>query len=256
MRSLAELQTAMTSAIMAGSFVDVEDEFTAGNANPARRYAIYRNNMFLSLTAHLRAVFPVTAKLGDERFFAYAAHQFILRSPPRASRLVIYGADFPHFLSHFPACRHAPILAQMAALEWAIHSSLTSAQLPFVEASDLAAISPGQGLELQPGLRFVLSRWPLLGLWAHEAERQQALPRKATRIAVARHDEDIRFFELSAARFAFWRDLNRRRSLEEAAKRALARDAQFNLADEIVFLLRNRLVTGIIPVQPDKGQPQ
>ena len=256
MRNLAELQTAMTQAVMAGSFVDVEGEFTAGPADPGRRAAIYRNNMFLSLAAHLRAVFPVTARLGDERFFAYAAHQFIQRQPPRSSRLVIYGADFPRFLAHFPACRHAPILAQMAALEWAIHGSLTSAQMPFLETKEMATISPGQGLELQPSLRFVLSRWPVLGLWAHETERQNALPRKTSRIAVIRHDDDIRFFELGPARFAFWRDLARGRSFEEAASRALARDARFSLAEEIVFLFRNQLVTGIIPAEPDKGQPQ
>jgi hypothetical protein len=243
----------MTQAIMAGSFVDVEEEFTARNADPARRYAIYRNNMFQSLTAHLRAVFPVTAKLGDERFFAYAAHQFIQREPPSSSRLVVYGATFPRFLSRFPACRHAPILAQMAALEWAIHSALTSAQGPFLGAKEMTAISAEQGLELQPSLRFVLSRWPVLGPWAHEAERQQALPRKPSRIAVARHDDDIRFFELSTARFAFWRSLARRLSLEEAAMRALAHDAHFDLADEIAFLFRNRLVSGLIRLHPDKG---
>lgn len=254
MRSLAELETAMTQAVMTGSFVDVEGEFTAGKADPGRRYAIYRNNMFLSLTAHLRTVFPVTAKLGDERFFAYAAHQFILREPPRSARLVVYGAAFPQFLARFPACRHAPILAEMAALEWTIHSSLTSPQRAFLETKDISAISAGQALELQPSLRFALSRWPMLGLWAHEAERQQALPRKTSRIAVVRHDDDIRFFELGAARFVFWRSLARRFSLEEAAARALARDAQFNLAQEIVFLFHNRLVTGLIPVQPDKGQ--
>jgi len=253
MHSLAELQKAMTRAIMAGSFVDVEDEFTARGADPARRYAIYRNNMFLSLTAHLRAVFPVTERLGDERFFAYAAHPFILGEPPRSSRLVVYGQAFPRFLARFPACRHAPILAQMAGLEWAIHSALASTQMPFAEAKDVAAISAGQGLALQPSLRFVLSRWPLLGLWAHEAERQQALPRKAGRIAVARHDDDIRFFELDVARFTFWRGLARRLSLEDASNRASARDAHFSLADEIVFLLRNRLVTGVIQIQPDKG---
>jgi hypothetical protein len=62
-----------------------------------------------------------------------------------------------------------------------------------------------------------------------------------------RHDDDIRFFELSSARFAFWRSLARRRGIEAAAGRALARDACFNLTDEIFFLLRNRLVTGSAP---------
>jgi hypothetical protein len=242
MRDLAELQASMTRAIIDGSFVDIESEFVSGRADPQRRFAIYRNNMFLSLAAHLRAVFPVTAKLGDERFFAYAAHQFILRGPPRAPRLVVYGATFPRFLARFPACRHAPILAEMAALEWAIHSALTSAQLPFLELTGMTGTSM---LNLQPSLNFIVSRRPVLGLWAHQSERQQALPRKTSRIAAVRHDDDIRFFELAPARFAFWRSLARRRSIEEAAARALARDAHFNLTDEIVFLFRNRLVTGL-----------
>jgi hypothetical protein len=250
MRSLTELQTAMTQAIVTGSFVDVENEFTAGKADPARRYAIYKNNMFLSLTNHLRAVFPVTAKLGDERFFAYAAHQYILREPPRNSRLVSYGATFSSFLRHFPACRHAPILAQMAALEWAIHRALTSMQLPFL---DLVGMTETSTIHLQPSLSFVVSRWPVLTLWAHQSERQQAMSRRTSRVAVVRYDDDIRFFELGAARFALWRSLARGHGLETAAARALARDPQFNLADEIVFLFRNRLVTGLDAVEPQKG---
>ncbi|WP_119272832.1 HvfC/BufC family peptide modification chaperone [Taklimakanibacter deserti] len=250
MRDLAELQVSMTRALIDGSFSDIEGEFTAGHADPARRYAIYRNNMFLSLIAHLRTIFPVTAKLGDERFFAYAAHQFILRGPPRESRLVVYGSAFPQFLSRFPACRHAPILAQMAALEWAIHRALTSAQLPFLDFADLAHAST---LDLQPSLGFVVSRWPVLGLWAHQSERRQALPRRISRIALLRHDDDIRFFELNTARFAFWRGLSRRLTIEEAAARALARDPHFNLTDEIVFLFRNRLATGVDAAEPQKG---
>jgi hypothetical protein len=241
----------MTYAIVDGSFVDIQSEFTAGQADPTRRYAIYRNNMFLSLAAHLRTIFPVTARLGDERFFAYAAHQFVLRAPPREACLAVYGGEFPLFLSRFPACRHAPILAEMASLEWAIHSALTSAQLPFLE---LAEMTEALTLDLQPNLRFVVSRWPLLGLWAHRSEPQQALPRRTSRIAIVRNDDDIRFFELSGASFAFWRGLARRRGIEAAAARALARDARFNLTDEILFLLRNRLVTGADAAKPSKGQ--
>jgi hypothetical protein len=251
MRDLAELQASMTSALISGSFVDIEDEFSSGSANPGRRFAIYRNNMFLSLTAHLRAIFPVTCMLGDERFFAFAAHQFILHEPPRDSRLVVYGEAFPRFLSRFPACRHAPILAEMATLEWAIHKSLTSAQLPFLELPKLTAAAT---LDLQPSLGFVLAHWPVLGLWAHQSERRQQLPRRTNRIAISRHDDDIRLFELSGARFAFWRCLARRQSIEAAAARALTRDPQFNLAEEIILLFRNRLVTGIEPAVPKKGQ--
>jgi len=251
MRSLAQLQASMTQALLDGSSVDIQSEFTAAHADPARRYAIYRNNMVLSLTAHLRTVFPVTARLGDERFFAYAAHQFILRAPPRQARLATYGDRFPQFLSRFPACRHAPILAEMASLEWAIHSTLISTQLPFLKIAEMAETST---LDLQPSLSLVVSRWPLLGLWAHRSETPQTLPRRTTRIATIRHDDDIRFFELTPARFAFWRSLVRCRCIETAAARALARDSGFDLTDEILFLLRNQLVIRADAHKPLKGQ--
>lgn len=243
MLDLAALQSAMTHALLAGGPAEIEAELDAPMANPARRFAIYRNNMFLSLTAHLRTVFPVTAKLGDDRFFAYAAHQFILRAPPRESRLVVYGEAFPKFLAQFPACRHAPILAQMATLEWAIHKSLTSPQMPYLEPADMTGLSGGVTLGVQPSLHFVVSRWPLLGPWAHEAERQRPLMRKTSRLAVVRHDDDIRFFELDPARFALWRSLARRRPIGVAAAHAMARDPKFNLVDELLFLCRNRLLT-------------
>jgi hypothetical protein len=246
----------MTRALLKGDLTDIEDEFDTGEAGSARRFSIYRNNMFLSLTSHLRSIFPVTARLGDDRFFAYAASQFILREPPRESRLIVYGAAFPRFLSGFPACRHVPILGQMARLEWAIHSSLTSAQMPFIEATEIGNAPIDMRLDLQPSLRFVLSRWPLLGLWAREADRQRPLPRKVSRLAVVRHDDDIRFFELGAARFAFWRGLARHHSIERAACRALARDPLFDLVEEIVFLFRNQLVSGFAPDGHDKGSVQ
>jgi hypothetical protein len=256
MSDLATFQASVTRALLKGDLSDIEDEFDTGKASSARRFSIYRNNMFLSLTSHLRTVFPVTARLGDDRFFAYAADQFILREPPRDSRLAVYGATFPRFLSRFSACRHVPILAQMAGLEWAVHSSLTSTQLPFLEPSEMANATSGMTLHLQPSLRFVLSRWPLLGLWAHEADRRRPLPRKASRLAVVRHDDDIRFFELDAARFAFWRGLARYHSVERAAGQALVRDPLFSLVDEIVFLFRNQLVTGGDSAGHDKGSVQ
>ena len=256
MLNLATLQDLMTQALFKGDLSDIEDEFDTSMANSARRFSIYRNNMFLSLTLHLRTIFRVTAQLGDDRFFAYAADQFIRRAPPRESRLAVYGAAFPRFLAHFPACRHVPILAQMAGLEWAIHSSLTSAQLPILEATEIADAASEMTLDLQPSLRFVVSRWPLLGLWARETDRQRPLAREASRLAVVRHDDDIRFFELDATRFAFWRGLARHRSLERAAGQALVRDPLFNLVDEIVFLFRNQLVTGCYPAGHDKGSMQ
>ena len=52
----------------------------------AGRLQVYRNNTFSSLTAALKDSFPVVCQLVDERFFGYAAQEYIRDHPPRAPR--------------------------------------------------------------------------------------------------------------------------------------------------------------------------
>ena len=248
MSSLAELQSQMTAAIFRGHGADLEDALLAGRADPARRFAIYRNNTFLSLTTHLKMVFPVTARLGDERFFAYAANEFIRRAPPREPRLSAYGAEFPKFLAQFPASRGTPILAEMARLEWAVQSALTTAVKPAIKIAALIDAGPNAAqapLKLQPGLGFVLSHWPLATLWAASGEVGEPLLRKSSRLAVWRENDSVRVVELTSAGFTFWRALARGFSLELAACRAIARESTFDFPAELRGLFSAGLVTGI-----------
>jgi hypothetical protein len=253
MSSLAELQSQMTAAIFKGHAADIEESLVARKANAARRFAIYRNNTFLSLTAHLRAVFPVTAKLGDERFFAYAANEFIRRAPPREPRLSNYGAEFPQFLARFPASRATPILAEMAQFEWTVQSALTTAAKPAIDLDRLIEAGAGAALsriELQPCLGFALSHWPVATLWAAGGEVAERLAEKSSRLAVWRESDSVRAVALSPARFAFWRALARGFSLELAASRGFSRDRNFDFPAELRGLFGAGLVTGIAP-QPN-----
>jgi len=253
MSSLAELQSRMTEAIFKGHAADIEESLVAGRADPGRRFNIYRNNAFLSLTAHLKTVFPVTARLGDERFFAYAANEFIRRSPPREPRLSAYGAEFPKFLAQFPASRATPILAEMARLEWAVQSALTTGTLPSLGLDALiqAGTEAAQArIELQPGLSFIPSRWPLARLWMASGEVAGPLARNSTRLAVWRAGETVRVVVMSKARFAFCRALARCFPLELAASRAVARDSSLDFPAELRGLFGAGLVTGIAP-QPN-----
>jgi hypothetical protein len=245
MRSLAELQSAMTRAVLSGDAAPLVAEITAPKADPLRRFAIYRNNTFLSLTRHLKAVFPVTARLGDERFFSYAAYEFIRRHPPREPRLASYGSSFAGFLAKFPPCRSAPILPAMASLEWAVHAALTSAEkTPIAPASlaEFASTPSGLRLVLQPSLNFNVARWPILPLWQGSHPNGEPLARRTTRLGVFRSGDRVRVHELPPARFAFWRSIVRGAALDHAAARGLARDPMFDVVDEILTLFRSGLV--------------
>jgi hypothetical protein len=246
LRNLAELQKEITLAILSGDVSSLAAELKSSNASSISRFAIYRNNSLLSLTNHLRAVFPVTAKLGDERFFAYAAHEFIRTAPPSDPRLSAYGGGLAKFLSRFAPCRDAPILSEMAALEWAVHSALTNEDLPALSAKDTLTLNAGAyRLTLQPSLKFTLSRWSLIRLWQAIGSSDAPLRRRLSRIAVLRSGDKVRLFDLPSARFVFWRNLANGASLDTAATRAIARDPQFDLVGEIFMLFRAGLVTTV-----------
>lgn len=243
MRSLAELQTAMTQAILGGDAAALTGEITAPAADAVRRFGIYRNNTFLSLVRHLKAIFPVTARLSDERFFSYAAFEFIRSRPPKEPRLSVYGSDFPLFLARFPACSAAPVLPALASLEWAVHAALTTPEERALPATVLAEVDRScLRLALQPSLQLVLSRWPLLPVFQGSHPEAVPLARQITYTAVVRAGDSIRFLDLSSARYAFWRMISRGSDLDYAAARALARDPMFDLVHEILTLFRANLV--------------
>jgi hypothetical protein len=252
MHDLITLQDQVTAAILGGDMAHIADEFLAGEADAAMRLSIFRNNTFISLTEALKAIFPVTVKLSDPRFFAYAAHEFIARHPPSEARLSQFGGLFPKFLAAFEACKDFPIIAEMAALEWCIAQSFNEAEETPISASILTTETIGDGavgLRLQPSLRFAISRWPLLGVWSsHQKEEviiTAPLSPRISRVAISTRDDDIQLIELDAARFTFWRALARGQRLELAAIRALNRDRLFDLVRETMLLFRSGLVTGV-----------
>jgi hypothetical protein len=250
MLSLQELQNQTARSLLGGDTTTIAGEFAVAQASARRRLSIYRNNTIASLTAALTATFPVTVRLADERFFAYAAHSFITAEPPRETRLSAYGEGFPRFLARFPAARGTPVLAQMATLEWAIAAALNADEEEPAPIALLAELERGGGcLRLQPNLRFVATRSNLVDVWMdHKAPAGHALrplARRATRIAVTRRGEDIQFVDLEPARFAFWRSLAKGTTVAQAMTRALARDPLFDLVAETLLLFRAGLVTGL-----------
>jgi hypothetical protein len=119
MPTLPELQTAFRVALLEGdkhASALMEAEIESGDLSASERLAVYRNNVFAALSDALRETFPVVCRLVDERFFAYAAHEFIAAHPPSRPALFEYGGAFPDFLAGFPPCRELAYLPDVARL--------------------------------------------------------------------------------------------------------------------------------------------
>src|ERR1700733_8017966 len=74
-------------------------------APDSRRFAVYRNNIAVSLIAAIEARYPVARRLVGADFFRAMARAFVARSKPRSAVILHYGADFPDFIAEFDPAR-------------------------------------------------------------------------------------------------------------------------------------------------------
>jgi hypothetical protein len=229
----------MCSAICGGELDPaLLEEIEPGGSGPAARVQIYRNTTFLTLIEALKATYPVVCRLVDERFFAYAAHEYVRESLPTKPRLVEYGERFADFLAEFPACRELPYLADVARLEWAVNAALHAEPAPALDRSALVEISPGEAPHLvlapHPSWRLFASPWPVDRIW--QANRKDGefddaidLDKGGVWLEVFRRHDRVVVRSLDHAGYTFREAIHRGARLETAADAALGIDVLFDL---------------------------
>ena len=243
MLSLRDLQAAIGAHVLGARALDPDGPSLATHLREdglrfERRLQIYRNNTYGSLTEALKDSFPVVCQLVDERFFKYAAHEYIERHPPRAPRLAEYGADFAAFLAGFEPARSLAYLPDVARLEWAINEAYQAADAPTLDPARIAAVPQERYAALafvvHPSCRLVTSPFPVDRIWqAHQPGGDPATPidlaAGGCRLLVDRRDGEIRFLSLDAPGRAFIEGLVAGRTLQAAYETAAAVDPTFDL---------------------------
>jgi hypothetical protein len=214
MTGLRELQSALGSAVLGQEERSLGEWIESDGIEPAARLRIYRHHYETSLTEALKAIYPGVCRLVDERFFAFAAHEYIESSPPRRACLHEYGADFAAFLAEFPSCREFAYLPDVARLEQQINASLHS---PAEEALgteaflDLAVRDyPRLVFRLQPSLGYLESSWPVDRIWLGQQAGREAdvdLGEGGCRLEIRQRGEEVVFCRLDAPQFILRRAL-------------------------------------------------
>jgi hypothetical protein len=251
---LHETQAAMRRALLDGDATVLTGLTASASALAETQIAVYRNNVFASLTDVLLDTFPVVCRLVDERFFAYAAHDFIQRHPPTRPCLAEYGAQFPDFLATFPPCRELSYLADVARLEWLLSSAAKADEAVSLAPALLASVAPAETphlvLRLDPLLGFLASPWPVDRIWranCRGAEDGATIDLGTTggvRLEIGRRGDTVSYRSLDAATFAFRQALGDAATLETASERALAINPRFHLAAALADLFRDGAVIG------------
>lgn len=146
-------------------------------SDPAARFAVYRNNVVVSLIDALSDAFPVVSELVGAEFFAAMAHEYARRHPPSSPVLAHYGEGFPEFVSRFEPAASLPYLPDVARLEWAyVHAfHAADADALAIEALRELLQQPeallSARLQFAPAVTLIRSNFAVVSIWhAHQRD--------------------------------------------------------------------------------------
>ncbi len=210
---------------------------------PQKRFAVYRNNMMVSLLGALEARFPATRKIAGEEFFKAAARRFIFAHPPRSPVMMFYGDAFPSFLADFEPAHSMPYLADVARLEAARTRAYHASDAKPLTRDALAAVPPDALAEmrftLHPSLEIVSSAYPVVTIFAMNSGILELAPIADWRgedALIVRPEYEVEVRRLSSGARIFLANLADKKPLGEAAGAASAAGEKFDLAENLAAL--------------------
>ena len=225
-----------------------------GKLSPSKRLAIYRHNVFATLTGALRDLYPVTESILGAPFFSHLATQFICATPSPSGDLNMFGREWPDFLAACAKTDNLPYLHDVASLEWAWHMAFHAAESPRFQLSKLASVPSEQHATLRftlhPSVLLIASPFPIVRIW--EVNQPDYVDEVAINwevpgdfALVARDDVEIKIHSISHANFEFLRAIQSDASFEMAAEKAFKVDVDFDLQGSLLAAIQSNVIVDL-----------
>ncbi|MEZ5812716.1 MAG: DNA-binding domain-containing protein [Rhizobiaceae bacterium] len=231
----------------------VPDLVTGPRAKAAvKRYAVYRNNVTVSLIEALADTFPAVQRIVGDAFFRDLARVYVRAEPPVSPLLFEYGHGFADFIDGFEHTRQLPWLGDVARVERAWLDAYHAADSAPLQAEALGAVAPEALASLvftpHPALRILRSPWPAVTIFA--ANRQpgpvgRIEERDGEDALITRPELEVFVRKLPPGGAEFLTRLATGATLGEAAEHATGASPHFDLAANIAGMLEAGAFSGI-----------
>ena len=225
-------------------------------ADPALRFAVYRNNVMSALIDTLASTYPVLQQLVGERFFRAMAQRYVQQAPPCSPLLIEYGADFAEFVARFAPASQLLYLADVARLERLRVKAYHAADDTPVASAQFAALLAQPAhlaqlrLQLQPALAVLCSPYAVVSLWAaHQGllDIATVMPLQAEQALVLRAQWEVTVQAISLGSAHFIRALQQGLSFAAAAAEGFAVEPSFDLSASLALLIQQQAICAVQP---------
>jgi Putative DNA-binding domain len=191
---------AVTQAEFAAALTDPNKAIPQGitssrGTRDSKRFAVYRNNVYVGLIGVLAARYPVCAQLVGEAFFSALARAYVVEHKPSSPVMLGYGDMFPAFAAAFPGVQTVPYLPDVAALEREWSRAYNAADATPASVADLGAAArtglDDLSLPPHPAAAIVTSHFPVGSIWSAHHTSSMTIPDRAEAVLIARPHMDV-----------------------------------------------------------------
>ena len=251
MQQLAERQRDFAASVL-DPVLPMPDGLVGPDGEPdPKRFAVYRNNVVVSLIEALADAFPAVYRIVGADFFRAMARAYVLVQPPRSPIMHDYGAGFPDFIRSFEPAAGLPYLEDVARIERAWTEAYHAPEDSPIDPSAFSEISPDQlpaiQLALHPSLRLVRSQFPALTIW--QMNVADAVPAVVDLAAggedalIVRPAADVEVRLIPQGSLEFIRALSDGKPVLAALREALTANSRFDLSANLSDLMRAGAIT-------------
>lgn len=245
---------AATQSAFAAAIVDPARQAPAaiGGANNGRRFAVYRNNVAVSLAGAIAARFPAVRRIVGDDFFAGLARAFVAFERPGSPLMMTYGDGFADFIERAPGLDELPYLADVARIEAARTRAYHAKDVEPIGAEAFAALDADAldrvTVALHLSAEIVRSDHPVVTIWAMNADEAELGPIadwSGEDALVVRPALDVVVRRLPPGGAAFIDALGKGATLGEAAASGATASGGFDLTRNLIGLIESGLAVGL-----------